>query len=69
MSNIIDFLEIMGQDANLRYASAGDMQRMLADIQVDPEMRGAVLATDQVRLTALAGAKNVCCMLACHRPV
>lgn len=63
MSNIVDFLENVGQNASLRYASAGELQRMLADIQVDPEVRDAVLAKDQARLTALAGAKNVCCML------
>jgi hypothetical protein len=63
MSNIVDFLETVGQNASLRYASTGELQRMLADIQVDPEVRDAVLAKDQARLTALAGAKNVCCML------
>ena len=63
MSNIIDFLENVGQNASLRYASAGDMQRMLADIQVDPDVRDAVLAKDQARLTALVGAQNVCCYL------
>ncbi len=63
MSNIVDFLENVGQNASLRYASAGELQHMLADIQVDPEVRDAVLAKDQARLTALAGAKNVCCML------
>lgn len=63
MSNIVDFLENVGQNASLRYASAGDMQRMLAGIEVDPEVRDAVLAKDQARLSALAGAKNVCCML------
>lgn len=63
MSNIVDFLETVGQNASLRYASKGEMQRMLADTQIDPEVRDAVLAKDQARLTALAGATNVCCML------
>lgn len=63
MSNIVDFLETVGQNASLRYASKGEMQRILAGTQIDPEVRDAVLAKDQARLTALAGAKNVCCML------
>lgn len=63
MSNIVDFLEAVGQNASLRYASNGEMQRMLADTRIDPEVRDAVLAKDQARLTALAGARNVCCML------
>lgn len=63
MSNIIDFLETVGQDASLRYASAKAVQRVLADMQVDPEVREAILAKDQQRLTALVGAQNVCCLL------
>ncbi|HEY8328264.1 MAG TPA: hypothetical protein VIO59_07455 [Rhodanobacter sp.] len=64
MSNIIDFLEAIGQNANLRYAPNGEMQRMLADTKVDAEVCDAVLARDQQRLRALVGAENVCCMLA-----
>ncbi|MDW2982368.1 MAG: hypothetical protein WBG81_04645 [Rhodanobacter sp.] len=63
MSNIIDFLETIGQNASLRYASAKEVQHVLADMQVDPEIREAVLAKDQQRLTALVGAQNVCCLL------
>jgi hypothetical protein len=63
MSNIIDFLETIGQDANLRYASNGEMQHMLVDAQLDADVRDAVLAKDQQRLTALVGAQNVCCYL------
>ncbi|AGG89545.1 MULTISPECIES: hypothetical protein [Rhodanobacter] len=63
MSNIIDFLENVGQNASLRYASAGDMQRMLVHSQLDQDIKEAVLAKDQERLTALVGAQNVCCLL------
>jgi hypothetical protein len=63
MSNIVDFLENVGQNASLRYASAGDMQRMLARSQFDQDVKEAVLAKDQERLTALVGAQNVCCYL------
>lgn len=63
MSNIIDFLETIGQDASLRYASSGEMQHMLADSQVDQDVMEAVLAKDQRRLSELLRAKNTCCVL------
>jgi len=63
MSNIIDFLEAVGQDATLRYASAEKMQHMLADSQVDEEVQEAVLAGDKQRLSELLRAKTTCCML------
>jgi len=63
MSNIIDFLETVGQDATLRYASAEKMQHMLADSQVDEEVQEAVLAGDKHRLSELLRAKTTCCML------
>jgi len=63
VSNIIDFLESIGQDASLRYASAGEMQRMLADSRMDQDVTEAVLAQDQRRLSELLRAKNTCCVL------
>lgn len=63
MSNIINFLEAVGQNASLRYASDGEMEHMLAESQMDQSVKEAVLAKDQKRLTALVGAENVCCML------
>ncbi len=63
MSNIINFLETIGQNASLRYASAGEMQRMLDDSQMDQDVKEAVLAKDQQRLSELLRAKNTCCML------
>lgn len=63
MSNIIDFLEAIGQDASLRYASTGEMQHMLADSQMGQDVQEAVLARDQQRLTALLRVSNTCCML------
>lgn len=68
MSNIIDFLETIGQDAALRYASNGKMQRMLEGARLDADVQDAVLARDQQRLTALVGAENVCCMLIPAQP-
>lgn len=67
MSNVIDFLESLGQDAKLRHASRDEMERALLNAQIEPELRAAILDSDQTRLEALLGAQaNVCCMI--HAP-
>jgi hypothetical protein len=63
MSNVIDFLERMGQDAQLRDASQEKLVLALASSRINPELRAAILAKDQVRLEALLGSINVCCMI------
>jgi hypothetical protein len=64
MSNVIDFLEKMGQDAQLRHASQDEVERALTGAQIDPELQAAILAKDQSGIEALLGQRNVCCMLA-----
>jgi hypothetical protein len=67
MTNVIDFLERLGQDARLRYASAEELDRVLIGAQIDPALRAALLGEDQRQLEALLGAAtNVCCMV--HAP-
>ncbi|HXS04585.1 MAG TPA: hypothetical protein VN731_08915 [Rhodanobacter sp.] len=63
MSNVIDFVERMGQDAQLRHASMGDVELALMQAQIDPEIRAAILAKDQRKLELLLGGGNVCCAL------
>ena len=63
MSNIINFLERMGQDAQLRQASRSEVELALKDAQIDPEIQVAILAKDQSKLEDLLGSVNVCCML------
>lgn len=63
MSNVIDLIERMGQDARLRHASAGDVELALAQAQVDPEIKAAILARDQRRLEILLEGHNVCLAL------
>ena len=64
MSNVIDFLERFGQDADLRYASDGVMDEALRRAGIDPAVRLAILDKDQPALEALLGADtNVCCMV------
>jgi hypothetical protein len=64
MSNVIDFLERLGQDAQLRYATNAEIEQALAGAQIDPAVRAAILGEDQLQLEALLGAAtNVCCMV------
>lgn len=62
MSNVIDFLERMGQDAQLRHASRNYLEATLAETQIDPELQAAILAKDQQQLEALLGQDNFCCV-------
>jgi len=61
MSNVIDLLERMGQDARLRHASQDEVELALTGAQIDPELRAAILAKDQRWLELLLGASNACC--------
>ena len=61
MSNIVDFLERMGQDAHLRHASQNELELMLKGQQIDPEVERAIFANDQSWLNSLLGQGNVCC--------
>jgi hypothetical protein len=63
MSNVIDFLERMGQDAQLRHASKSEVELALADAEIDPELHAAILAGDQAQMEVLLGHVNVCCMV------
>jgi hypothetical protein len=61
MSNVIDFLERMGQDAQLRHASRSEMELVLMGAQLDPKLQEAILAKDQQWLESLLGRNNLCC--------
>lgn len=63
MSNVIDLLERMGQDARLRHASLDEVELALADAQIDPELQAAIIAKDQRQLEALLGRGNLCCLM------
>lgn len=63
MSNVIDFLERMGQDARLRHASRGEVELVLKDAQIAPELQAAILAKDQAKIEALLGRGHLCCFL------
>jgi len=62
MSNVIGFLESVGQDAALRHAAQGELKLALSGAQIDPALQIAILNNDQDRLTALLGARtNLVC--------
>jgi hypothetical protein len=64
MSNVIDFLECLGKDAQLRHASDPELEQALIRAQIDPAVREAILLRDQRRLESLLGATaNVCCAI------
>ena len=63
MSNVIDFLERMGQDAQLRHASLSEIELALKGAQIDPELQAAILAKDQAGIEALLGRGHLCCFL------
>lgn len=55
MSDVIDFLERMGQDAQLRHASRDDVELAMADVQIEPALREAILAKNSAQLKAVLG--------------
>jgi hypothetical protein len=64
MSDVIDFIERLGQDSTLRHAPRRMLDRALSDTQMSPELRAALASRDQRLLEELLGADaNVCCMV------
>jgi len=64
MSNLIGFLEHVGQDAQLRYATKETLESALSSAGLALDARAAILADEHDRLAMLVGAtKPVCCCL------
>lgn len=64
MSNVIDFLERMGQDADLRHASDELLEEALRNSGIEPALRAALLGQDRPALEALLGTEStVCCIV------
>ena len=59
MTDVIDFLERMGEDAQLRYASPEEVEQALVNAEISPELQTAILARDQVQLESLLGQTHV----------
>jgi hypothetical protein len=62
MSNVIDFLERMGRDAQWRHAPQNEVELALVSEQIDPELQAAILAKDPSQLGELLGQGVFCCM-------
>lgn len=68
MSDIIDFLERMGRDPDLRYGSSATIEHAMREAHISPELRAILARGDQASLEGLLGAAtNVCCMV--HAPL
>lgn len=63
MSNVIDFLEKMGQDARLRYGSCADVETALEGERFEPALREAILARDHSKLGSALGQGILCCLM------
>jgi hypothetical protein len=64
MSNVIDFLEQMGRDAQWRHVTGEAMQAALIQAGIEPPLRAAILGEDRGLLESLIGANpNICCMI------
>jgi hypothetical protein len=68
MFDVIDFLERVGQDAQLRHASRDDVGLALSGAEVDSELRVAILARDGNELRALLGRDPFCCLISPAKP-
>jgi len=62
MTNVIDFLEKMGQNAQWNHASQEEIQLALASAEITPELQAAIVAGDQLSLQALLGLTPLCGM-------
>lgn len=64
MSDVIEFLERMGQDSALRHASPAQLATALSSAGFSPQMQAALLGTDQRAVEGILGADtNICCMI------
>lgn len=62
MSDVIDFLERMGQDAKWSYASSEDIGMALTDAEIAPELHASIVGRDQEGLQLLLGITPICAM-------
>lgn len=64
MSKLIEFLEQLGQDSQLRRASEAELQVAMERAGLDLALRVPLLTADRRELETMAGAPaNVCCVV------
>jgi hypothetical protein len=64
MSDVVEFLERMGQDAQLSRASDSEFEHVVASTGLDSILQNAILSKDSSTLEALLGIAVHCAMLA-----
>jgi hypothetical protein len=68
MSDIIDFLERMGQDSQLRRAPSAVLEQALRDAGIAPALHAQLSKGDRAEIQRTLGLPdNVCCMI--HVPL
>ena len=60
-SNVIDFLEQMGSNAQLRQCTGPGLEEALRQAGIEAPVRAALLDRDQHRLESLLGANHILC--------
>jgi hypothetical protein len=68
MFDVIDFLESVGQDAQWRHVDPQALASALTAVQIDPQLRMAILARDEQGLQALLGQDPFCCLISPAKP-
>lgn len=68
MSDIIEFMERMGGDAQLSQASAEELADVLSVSDLAPEFQSAVIARNAVHLGMLLGTNPACMLVAPPHP-
>lgn len=64
MTDAIDFLEQLGGRSVAQQGVSTELERVLAASGIEPALRSALLADDDVRLGELLGAQpNICCLV------
>lgn len=63
MSNVIDFLERMGQDAELRYGARAKVAMALGNEDIESALQELILDGDDVKLADALGQGTMCCLL------
>jgi len=58
MLNVIQFLETMGSNADLRHVAKPVLYKALSEQQLDQDAQWAILRGDKSRLEALLGART-----------
>lgn len=60
MTDVIEFLQKIGQDAQLRHGAQDDLERALAAAELAPDLNAAILSRDQSGLEALMQHAPIC---------